>query len=224
MKINVLIFGASGMVGKGALLESLESNNVNSVLVIGRSTCGNSHSKLTEIIHADMSDLTPLKEKFSSINSCFFCLGMSAMGLSEAKYMKLTYELTINAAQILVDINKDITFIYVSGSGTDSTEKGRIMWARVKGKTENALMNLPFKAAYMFRPGYIQPVKGVKTRVPLYRFFYFLFSWLYPLLKLLFPKQLLNSAQLGQAMITLSLSNKKSGIYESSDINELSMQ
>jgi len=222
MKINVLIFGASGMVGKGVLLECLESDEISSVLSIGRSTCNITHTKLTEIIHQDMFNLSTLKEKLTEIDACYYCLGVSSMGMDEAKYANLTYDLTLHAAKILVDLNNKPVFIYVSGTGTDSSEKGRIMWARIKGKTENALIEMPFKAAYMFRPGYIQPLKGVKTKVVLGRIFYNIVGWLYPLLKFLFPKQILTTSQIGQAMITLSKSNEKSGIYECADINQVS--
>ena len=163
MKIKAIITGATGMVGEGVLHECLLSPDVESVLVINRRPCGVSHSKLKEIIHKDFFDLSPIKDQLKHYNACYFCAGISSVGKKEDEYTRITYDLTMNFAKTLVELYPDMTFTYISGLGTDSTEKGKIMWARVKGKTENDLMKLPFKASYMFRPGFIQPTKSLKN-------------------------------------------------------------
>jgi len=160
--VNVLIFGATGMVGMGALLECLDDSRVQSVLVVGRSSCGVRHAKLTEVLHQDFFNYGPLADRFRDRDACFFCLGVSSAGMDEPKYHRLTYDLTLAAAQAMATANKRMTFCYVSGQGTDSSGRGSSMWARVKGQTENALLRLPFKAAYMFRPGLIQSMRGVR--------------------------------------------------------------
>ena len=161
MKINAIITGTTGMVGEGVLYECLLHPDVESVLVINRTPCGIKHEKLKEIIHKNFLDLSSIEDQLKEYNACYFCAGISSMGKSEEQYKRITYDLTLNFANTLLRSNPDMTFCYVSGVGTDSTEKGRSMWARVKGKTENDLMKLQFKAAYMFRPGYIQPTKGL---------------------------------------------------------------
>jgi len=165
MKIKAIITGSTGMVGEGVLHECLLSSDVEKVLVVNRKPCGVVHEKLTEIIHKDFFDLTSVKEQFAGYNACFFNLGVSSVGMNTELYFKLTYELTINFAKAVSEFNKDLTFCYVSGAGTDGTEKGIINWARVKGKTENDLLKLGFKNAYMFRPGFIQPIKGLKKHL-----------------------------------------------------------
>ena len=169
-KIWVIITGATGMVGEGVLHECLKHPDVEAVLVITRRTCGINHPKLKEIIHADFYDLSPIEDQLSGYNACFFCLGVSSIGMKEPEYNKLSYILTLYVAQTLCKLNKDMVFCYVSGAGTDSTEKGRIMWARVKGKTENELMKLPFKAAYAFRPAFMLPTRGLKNALPFYKY------------------------------------------------------
>ena len=161
MKIKAIITGSTGMVGKGVLLECLESPHVESVLVINRHSVDLKHEKLKEIIHTDFQDLSAIEEQLTGYNTCYFCLGVSAAGMSEKDYSRITYDLTLNFAQTLLKLNPELTFCYISGAGTDSSEKGRMMWARVKGKTENALLALPFKAAYMLRPAFIQPMKDI---------------------------------------------------------------
>ena len=182
--MKVIIFGATGMIGSGVLQECLDDPAIRSALVLGRSTCRVQHEKLREIIRPDFFDYSEIEEELGGYDACFFCLGVSAARMSEEDYHRLTYELTMAAAETLVALNPEMTFCYVSGQGTDSTEGGRFMWARVKGKTENHLLRLPFKAAYMFRPGYIQPTKGLRNS---YRF-YKLMAPFYPLLKTLFPR------------------------------------
>ena len=220
MGIKAIITGSTGMIGKSLLLECLESPDVTSVLVINRQPVGLQHAKLTEIIHKDFFDLSPLKKQLTGFNTCYFCLGISAAGLSEDKYHQITYELTMNFAETVLSLNPGIIFCYISAAGADSSEKGRIMWARVKGKTENALLAMPFKKAYMFRPGFIQPMKGVRSRTRLYNAIYAVLKYLYPLLKGL-PQYITSSDRLGQAMLKAVLKGYDQPILESRDINLL---
>src|SRR5512134_2037355 len=162
MKIKAIIFGATGMVGEGVLHQALEHPDVGSVLVIGRRSCGVKHPKMKELIHNDFYDYSSIETELTGFNACFFCLGVSSIGMSEATYRRVTFDLTMKAATTLSRLNPDMTFCYITGAGTDSTEKGPVMWARVKGMTENRLMELPFKAAYMFRPGFIKPLRDQK--------------------------------------------------------------
>ena len=178
MKINAIITGATGMVGEGVLHECLIHADVESVLVINRKPGGVKHEKLKEIVHKDFFDLTQIENQLAGYNACYFCAGVSSMGKSEQEYKRITYDLTLNFAKTLLKLNPDLTFCYVSGVGTDSTEKGRNMWARVKGKTENDLMKLPFKDAYMFRPGYIQPTKRIEECLQSLQNIYALLSYL----------------------------------------------
>ncbi|HTD97174.1 MAG TPA: hypothetical protein VK627_09595, partial [Edaphobacter sp.] len=180
--MNVLLFGATGMVGQGVLRECLLDPGVQQVLSLVRTPTAQQHPKLRELVASDFFDLTPLASELTGFDACFFSLGVSSAGMAEQPYYHLTYDLTLAAAQLLFRLNPGMTFIYVSGASTDSTEKGRIMWARVKGKTENALLALPFKAAYMFRPGFIQPLHGVKSKTKAYQIIYAVASPLIPLL------------------------------------------
>jgi uncharacterized protein YbjT (DUF2867 family) len=214
MKISAIITGATGMVGEGVLHESLRDPDVERVLVINRKPCGVSHPKLTEILHSDFFNLSAIKEKLTPYNACFFCLGVSSVGMKEDEYRRLTYDLTLHVAQTLLDLNPDMTFCYVSGGGTDSTEKGRSMWARVKGKTENRLLSLGFKGAYMFRPGYMQPTEGLKNSLSYYRYL----SWAYPVLRGLFPNFVSTLAELGIAMINVVKKGYEKPILEVKDI------
>ncbi|HEV2992283.1 MAG TPA: NAD-dependent epimerase/dehydratase family protein, partial [Candidatus Angelobacter sp.] len=170
--MKVLLFGATGMIGQGVLRESLLDNGVESVISISRSTIGRPHEKLREILRNDLLGFADIESELTGLDACFFCLGIASSGMSEEEYSRITYEITLNAARLLSRLNPRMTFIYVSGAGTDSSEHGRIMWARVKGKTENALLQLPFAAAYMFRPGLIEPLHGVKSKTRSYRIFY----------------------------------------------------
>jgi len=209
------------MVGKGVLLECLESSIVESVLVINRKSSGIKHDKLQEIIHSDFFNLAAIERELMGYNACFFCLGVSSAGLSEHDYHRLTCDLTLNFAKAVLNLNENMTFCYVSGVGTDSTEKGRSMWARIKGKTENALLKLPSKAAFMFRPGYIQPMKGVKSKVRMYQIVYDVFGFLYPVWKRLFPKHVTSTEQLGPAMINAVSKGFDNQILETRHINKL---
>ncbi len=221
--MKVLIFGATGMVGQGVLLDCLSADRVHSVLVVGRSSIGLQHPKLREIVHTDLFNYSTIEGDLRGYDSCFFCLGVSSAGMSLEQYHRLTYELTLTAAQSLGRLNPGMTFCYVSGTGTDSTERGRSMWARVKGKTENALLRLPFKAAFMFRPGYIQPVKGVRSKTTLYRILYAILGPLYPLWKLLFPSYVTTTEQVGKAMIRVTERGYPRPHLENRDINALTL-
>lgn len=215
--MNVLIFGASGMVGEGVLIECLDAVDVERVLSVGRSTTGRQHPKLRQTICKDLSNYSGIEPELAGFDACFFCLGVSSAGMEEAEYDRITYGFTKAAAETLARLNPAMTFIYVSGAGTDGTEKGRVMWARVKGKTENAVRAL-FKAGYAFRPGVIEPVKGVVSKTPAYRIFYLIATPLLPLLRWSFPNLILTTAQIGQAMLNLARKGYSSPVLESKDI------
>ena len=218
MKINVIITGATGMVGEGVLHESLLHPDVEKVLVINRRPCGVIHPKLTELLHTDFFDLSPVTEQLKGYNACFFCLGVSSVGMNKEKYYSLTYTLTMGMAELLSNVNNNMTFCYISGAGTDTSEKGRISWARVKGKTENDLLKLPFKKAYSFRPGFMLPTKGLKNS----HSFYTGFNLLYPVLRLILPNYVSTLKELGLAMINSVLKGYEKPILEVKDIIELS--
>ncbi len=217
MKIKVIITGSTGMVGEGVLHECLMHPEVEKILVINRRSCGITHPKLTEILNTDFFDLSAVEEQMRDYNACFFCLGISSINIEEQEYFSLTYTLTINMARILLRLNPDITFCYISGAGTDSTEKGRIRWAKVKGKTENDLMRLPFKKVYAFRPGFMNPTKGLKHTHGYYKGF----SLLYPVWRALFPRYVSTLKELGQAMINSVLKGYHKPVLEVKDIVEL---
>jgi uncharacterized protein YbjT (DUF2867 family) len=219
--MKVIIFGATGMVGQGVLLECLDDASVSSVLAVGRRACGHTHPKLREIVHRDFLDYSTIADALRGYDACFFCLGVSAAGMSEADYHRLTFEVTLRAAETLARLNPAMTFCYVSGAGTDSSERGRSMWARVKGKTENHLMRLPFKATYMFRPGYIQPMRGVTSSTRLYRAVYAVLGPLYPVLKTLFPDSVTTTEQVGRAMIRVARNGYARQLLDNRDINAL---
>ena len=215
--MKVLIFGATGMVGQGVLRECLQDPDVDEVATIGRTATGTKHAKLREIVHSDLSNYTGLEPQLAAFDACFFCLGVSSSSMSEPDYARLTYDLTLAAAQALSRINPGMTFIYVSGAGTDSSEKGRSMWARVKGRTENALLKLPL-SAYMFRPGFIQPMDGIQSKTPSYRIFYKILGPLLPLLRWALPNQVLTTREIGQAMLAVAKHGYEKRILETKDI------
>ncbi len=219
--MRVVIFGATGMLGAGALLECLDDARVETVLAVVRRPTGLAHPKLTEVVRSDFFHYDDLRPRFAACNACFFCLGVSSAGLSEAEYHRLTYDLTLAAAREMAAANPAMTFCYVSGQGTDSSERGRSMWARVKGKTENALLALPFKAAFMLRPGLIQPLRGVRSGTRLYQAFYSVFGFLLPLLGRLAPGQLTTTVSVGRALIRLADGGYPSRILATADINRL---
>jgi len=219
--VKVIVFGATGMVGQGVLRECLLDPGVESVLVVGRSPTGHEHAKLNEIVRPDLFDLSAIEGELSGYDACFFCLGVSSAGMGEAEYRHLTYDLTLSVARSLAKANPGMTFLYVSGAGTDSTESGRMMWARVKGATENALLRMPFKAAYMFRPGYIQPVHGAQTRTKWYGIVYAVLAPLYPVGEALVPKYVTTTERLGRAMIRVARAGNPDRVLASVDINRV---
>ena len=218
MKINAIIAGVTGMVGEGVLHECLLHPDVEKILVVNRKPCGVSDPKLSEIIHDNFFDISPIEDKLKGFNACFFCLGVTSVNKKEPEYFSLTYTLTMHVAEKLAGLNPGMTFCYISGAGNDSTEKGRMMWARVKGKTENDLMKLPFKKVYAFRPGFLQPAKGLKN---VHRY-YAGFSFIYPLLRLLLPKYVSTLKELGLAMINSVIRGYDKSVLEVKDIVVLS--
>jgi Predicted nucleoside-diphosphate-sugar epimerases len=216
--MKVIIFGATGMVGGGVLRECLLDSDIEAVLTVGRNATGLRHEKLREIVHIDLLDLSAIEEDLLGYDTCFFCLGVSSVGMKENEYRRVTYDITIAVARTLARLNTTMIFLYVSGAGTDSTEQGRIMWARVKGKTENALLSMPFKAAYMFRPAYIQPRHGIVAKSKLTRTFYAGMGILEPVLKTLFPQYVTTTENLGRAMIKVARQGAPTSIIESKDI------
>jgi len=219
--MNVLLFGATGMVGQGVLRECLLDPSVCSVVAIGRSPSGRLHSRLREILHDDFTDYSSLSSQLTGLDACFFCLGVSSVGLNEEQYSRVTYDFTLRAAETLARLNPHMTFVYVSGMGTDSSERGRSMWARVKGRTENSLLRLPFKAAYMFRPGVIEPRFGVRSRTAWYRFLYAGARPLFPILRRAFPHQVLATDEIGRAMLIVARDGAPKSILEIRDIRAL---
>jgi len=219
--MKVILFGATGMVGQGVLRECLLSGEVSHVLAVGRTTTGQQNAKLREIALPDLTNLAAIESELTGCDASFFCLGVSSAGMSEEKYTRVTHDLTLSIARTLLRLNPTMTFIYVSGTGTDSSEKGRTMWARVKGRTENELLALGFRAAYMFRPGYIQPLDGIKTKTPLYAFIYAVLAPLYPLFRSIAPQYVTTTRQVGKAMIAAALRGVSKAHLENSDINLL---
>jgi uncharacterized protein YbjT (DUF2867 family) len=220
MNISVIITGATGMVGEGVLHECLQHNSVEHVLVIGRKPCGVSHPKLTEIIHGDFFNLSSIETQLINYNTCFFCLGVSSVGMNETDYYKMTYTLTLNFANTLAKINPNMTFCYISGAGTDSSEKGRLSWARIKGKTENDLLKLPFRQVYNFRPGFLRQTKGLRNAHIFYRYI----DWLFPLFRLMIPNYVSSLEELGLAMIHAATLGYDKPVLEVRDILALSKQ
>jgi hypothetical protein len=219
--MNVLLFGATGMVGQGVLRECLSAPDVTLVQTVGRTGTGQQHPKLREIVHADLFHGDAIADDLKGFDACFFCLGVSSAGMQESEYERLTYDLTLAIAHVLVPLNPGMTFIYVSGTGTDSSEQGRQMWARVKGRTENALQQLPFKAVYLFRPGIIQPLHGIHSKTPSYQFFYSLVGPLLTPLRKLFPNTILTTQIIGQAMLNAVRRGAPKAVLESRDIRIL---
>ncbi len=219
--MHVLIFGASGMVGQGVLRECLQAPDVQKVTTVGRSPIGMQDAKLHDLVLPDLSDCRGHEAELQGYDACFFCLGVSSAGMSEADYTRLTYDLTLAAAQVLARLNPQMTFVYVSGAGTDSSEQGRSMWARVKGRTENALLRLPFKAVYLFRPGVIQPLHGARSKTSSYRWFYSLTRPLLPLLRALFPGAVLSTEVVGRAMLQVARHGAPQPVLEARDLSRL---
>ena len=219
--MKAIITGSTGMVGQGVLLECLEDDRVTEVLVINRSSLPISHPKIKEVLHKDFSDFGNLSDQLAQYDACYFCMGVSAAGMSEDDYRRMTYDFTMALANECHKQNPEMTFCYVSGDGTDSTEKGRMMWARVKGKTENDIVNLGFKQTFMFRPGIIQPLKGIKSKTKAYQFFYTWFGWMLPIIKGLSKHSMTTTTNLGKTMITVHLEGNDKNILYNKDINQI---
>ena len=216
--MKVILFGATGMIGQGVLRECLLASDVELIETVGREAAGVQHPKVREVVHREMLDFSAIERELTGFDACFFCLGVSSAGMSEADYERVTYGITMAAAETLVRLNPGMTFVYVSGQGTDSTEKGRVAWARIKGKTENALLRLGFKGAYMFRPGVIQPLYGVKSKTGWYQMMYAVTKPLLTPLRMLFPAYILTTEQLGRAMLAVARHGAAKNILESADI------
>ena len=216
--MKVILFGATGMVGQGVLRECLLASDVESVLAIGRSTTGQTHAKLREIVHADLTSYAAIEPELAGYDACFFCLGVSAAGMSEADYTRVTYDVTLAAAEVLARLSPAMTFIYVSGEGTDSTEQKRAMWARVKGRTENALLKLPFKAV-MFRPGLIRPLHGIRSKTRMYRLAYAALWPLFPVLSLF--GALTTTERVGRAMLRVAREGSPTKLVTNREIDQL---
>jgi uncharacterized protein YbjT (DUF2867 family) len=219
--MRAIIFGASGMVGQGVLRECLLDPDVESVLSVARSPSGQDHPKFRELLHGDFLDYSPLEGELRDLDACFYCLGASAAGLDEAAYRRINHDFPLAAAKVLARLNPGMTFLYISGAGTDRTGRGRAMWARVKGQTENELLALPYKAAVMLRPALIQPLHGIVAKTRWYRVFYALFKPLIFLLRPLAPGLVTTTEQLGRAMLRIAKTGAPKAILESADINRL---
>jgi uncharacterized protein YbjT (DUF2867 family) len=219
--MKVVLFGASGMLGQGVLRACLLDPDVTEVLSIGRRANETAHAKLRAIVHGDFTDFTAIEPRLAGYEACFFCLGSTSVGLTETEYTRVTYDVALAAARALCRQSPGMTFVFISGRGTDATEAGKTMWARVKGKTENAIAALPFKAAYMFRPGYIQPVHGEKSRTRWTRNTYFLAGWLYPLWRALFPRHVTTTEKLARAMLAVAKHGTDKRVLEIEDINRI---
>jgi hypothetical protein len=221
---KVIITGATGMIGRGVLLECLDHPEIKEVLVIGRNSIEIKHPKLKELIHKDFTTFSEAQGQLEGFDACFFCMGISASGLKEEQYRRITYDYTLALAKSLYEINPKMTFNYVSGEGTDSSEMGRMMWARVKGKTENDLLKLGFKQAFIFRPGAIVPLRGIKSKTKSYQFMYDYFTWLLKIIKTISPNSIVNTTQIGLAMINSMLKGYSKPILRPKDIINLSNQ
>lgn len=222
--MKVILFGASGMVGQGALRAALQADDVTEVLAVGRGPSGLAHPKLRDLILPDLFGFANAQPLPQGYDACFFCLGVSSGGMSEADYRRLTFDLTLDIASALAPANPDMTFIYVSGAGTDASEQGRSMWARVKGRTENALLRLPFKAVYLLRPGMIQPLDGIQSKTPAYRWLYRVIGPLLTPLRRLLPRHILTTRSMGQAMLAAVRHGAPSAVLETADIQALAQR
>ena len=219
--MKVLIFGATGMVGAGVLLECLSAADVEAVVAVGRSPVPLKHPKLRQVAHADLFHLADIEAQLQPFDACFFCLGVSSVGMQEAEYSRLTYELTLGVATVLARLNRTMTFVYVSGASTDSSEQGRTMWARVKGRTENSLQRVPFKAVYLFRPGAIRPVKGVRSKTPIYQTIYVVLGPLLALVGAVAPNAILTTEGVGLAMLDVARRGARNAVLEASDLKDI---
>jgi uncharacterized protein YbjT (DUF2867 family) len=219
--MKVILFGATGMVGQGVLRECLGDPDVTGVLAIGRGPTGKSHAKLRDVLHENFLDFSTIESQLAGYDACLFCLGVTSVGLTEERYRHLTHDISLAAATTLARLNPGMVFIYVTGAGTDSTEQGGVMWARVKGKTENDLLKLPFKAAYMFRPAAIQPLHSVRSKTAWVQAIYVVTSPLLTLLNKMAPKYVTTTEQVGRAMIKAARQGYPKSVLESEDINRV---
>jgi uncharacterized protein YbjT (DUF2867 family) len=219
--MKIILFGATGMVGQGVLRECLLDPGVERVLAVLRTTTEKRHEKLRELVVRDFLDFSPVESELAGYDACFFCVGITSAGMKEEDYRRITYDVTMAAAATLVRLNPGMTFVFVSGAGADSTESGRVMWARIKGKAENAILRMPFKASYVFRPGYIQPLQGIQSRTRIYRLLYLAIAPLYPVLKALFPRHVTTTERIGRAMLAVARRGAPKRVLESADINEV---
>lgn len=219
--MKVLLFGATGMVGQGVLRECLQAPDVELVQTVGRTPTGQQHPKLRELVHAEMWHYEKVEAQLADFDACFFCIGVTSAGISEKNYTHLTYDMTLAVGQVLSRLNPRMVFVYVSGTGADSSETSRTMWERVRGKTENALLKLPFRGVYIFRPGMIQPLDGIKSKTVAYRIFYSLTKPILPLLRAAMPNQVLSTRQVGQAMLSVVRSGAQKRVLETADIGAL---
>jgi uncharacterized protein YbjT (DUF2867 family) len=219
--VKVLIFGATGMVGQGVLRACLQASDVELVQTVGRTPTGQQHPKLRELVHAEMWRYEGVEAELGGFDACFFCIGVTSSGMREKEYTHITYDLTLAAADTLARLNPGMVFIYVSGAGADSSATSKIMWERVRGNTENALLRLPFRDVYIFRPGMIQPLDGIRSKTAAYRIFYTLTQPLLPLLRAALPKHVLSTRQVGQAMLAVARGGARRRVLESADISVL---
>ncbi|MEA2765699.1 MAG: hypothetical protein QOK07_2103 [Gemmatimonadaceae bacterium] len=219
--MKVLLFGATGMVGQGVLRECLIDSTITRIVTVVRKPTGRNHEKLGEVVQPDLATLASIERELTGFDACFFCAGVSALGMTEQEYTRVTHDLTLGVARTLLRTSPDLTFVYVSGAGTDSSEKSRMMWARVKGRTENALLALPFRAAYMFRPGAIMPLHGIRSSTRWYNLAYAAIRPVYPMLRRIAPGIITTTEQLGRAMIAVARSGYSTHVLETADINRL---
>ena len=219
--MRVILFGATGMVGQGVLRECLLDPGVERVLAVGRTATPQREEKLHDLVVANFLDFSALDRELSGYDACFFCLGITSAGMTEADYRRVTYDFALAAAQTLVRLNPEMTFVFVSGAGADSTGRGRVMWARVKGQTENALLALPFKGVYVFRPAAIQPLHGIRSKTAWINAAYAVLGWLYPVFKRLAPDYVTTTEQVGRAMLAVARRGAPKRVLENADINRL---
>ena len=220
ISMDVLILGATGMVGQGVLRECLADPEIRRVVTVGRTPLGRSDPKVRDLVVRDLFDLSSIERDLQNLDACFYCLGVTSAGMTEEQYTRITYDLTVSIASALARLNPQMTFVFISGMSTDSTERGATMWARVKGRAENAVLAMPFKAAYMFRPGFIQPLHGIRSKTRLYNVFYLIAAPLLPLLKR-FQRYVTTTEKLGRAMIAAAKRGAPKKVLESIDINSL---
>jgi uncharacterized protein YbjT (DUF2867 family) len=216
--VNVLLFGATGMIGQAVLRECLLDPGVARVVTVVRRPTGQSNPKLTELVRPDLTTLALLENELTGFDACLFCLGVSALGMTEEQYTRVNYDLTIAVARTLLRTSPNVTFIYVSGAGTDSSERGRVMWARVKGRTENTLLSMPFRAAYMFRPGLVIPLHGLRSSTRWYNVVYAIMKPVLPILRRLAPSVVTTTDELSRAMLAVARNGYPTHVLEMADI------